>query len=224
LEKDSKKNPKRDDKLVEQRHQEICNLLEANRKEIESGNLVVYLIDECHLLWGDICGYGWGKTQERLEIPISNERARKTYYGALNYQTKEFFVQEYDQGNAENTVSFLEKLRGMNPESRLLIIWDGASYHKYKEMKEYLNEINQNLEMSKRPIHCEFLAPNAPEQNPVEDIWLKAKNFLRKFWYKLDSFALVRWLFKFFLQQEVFEFPKLDKYGVFPKQVEEGNT
>ncbi|QDZ41632.1 hypothetical protein FRE64_16425 (plasmid) [Euhalothece natronophila Z-M001] len=43
--------------------EELCELLEANRQEIESGELVVYLIDECHLLWGDVCGYGW----ERLK-------------------------------------------------------------------------------------------------------------------------------------------------------------
>ena len=62
------------------RQEEICNLLEANREEIESGELVVYLIDECHLLWGDVCGYGWGATEERLEIPMTNERDRATYY------------------------------------------------------------------------------------------------------------------------------------------------
>jgi len=78
-------------------------------------------------------------------------------------------------------------------------------------MKEYLNENNKSLEFSERPIHCEILAPNAPEQNPAEDIWLKAKNFLRKFWYKLNSFSLVKWLFQFFLQKEVFEFAKLHK-------------
>ncbi|WP_222597811.1 transposase [Euhalothece natronophila] len=151
---------------------------------------------------------------------MTNERARATYYGALNYQTKEFVIQEYDQGNAKNTVLFLQSLRALNPEKRLLIIWDGASYHKYKEMKDYLSEINDGLEMSERPIHCEILAPNAPEQNPVEDIWLKAKNFLRQFWYKLNSFGLVKWLFELFLQKEVFDFPKLHKYGIFSKEEE----
>lgn len=101
-------------------------------------------------------------------------------------------IQNYEKGNAKNTVSFLEKLRERNPESRLLIIWDGASDHKSKEMKDYLRKNNQGLEVSERAIHCEVLALNAPEQNPVEDIWLKAKNFLRKFWYKLNSFALVK--------------------------------
>ncbi|NEQ87006.1 MAG: IS630 family transposase, partial [Moorea sp. SIO2I5] len=133
---------------------------------------------------------------------------------------KEFIVREYKQGNSKNTVLFLKFLRELNPGSRLLIIWDGASYHKYKEMKEYLREVNQDLDPFQRPVHCEILAPNAPEQNPVEDIWLKAKNFLKKFWYKLRSFALVKWLFTFFIQREVFEFKKLHKYGVFPKQIE----
>lgn len=149
------------------------------------------------------------------------EEHRATYYGALNYQTKEFFVKEYDKGNAKNTVLFLQSLSKLNEGKKLLIIWDGASYHKYKEMKEYLTEINRGLEISERPIHCEILAPNAPDQNPVEDIWLKAKNLLRQFWYKLNSLALVKWLFEFFLQKEVLDFPKLHKYGIFSEKEKE---
>ena len=38
----------------------MSKLLENRRKEIESSDLIVYLIDECHLLWGDINGYIWG--------------------------------------------------------------------------------------------------------------------------------------------------------------------
>ena len=54
----------------------------------------VFMIDECHLLWGDILGYTWGRTDERIEIPIKNQKERQTYYGALDYQTKEFLVPE----------------------------------------------------------------------------------------------------------------------------------
>jgi len=74
--KSQKKNPKRNEELVEAKHREICDLLEANRDEIEKGKLVVYLIDECHVLWGDVCGYAWGIRSERLEIPMTNERDR----------------------------------------------------------------------------------------------------------------------------------------------------
>ncbi|MGB3514326.1 MAG: hypothetical protein WBA93_34975 [Microcoleaceae cyanobacterium] len=49
MEEYAKKNPKPDEHLVQDKHQEICQLLEENRNEIEQGELVVYLIYECHL-------------------------------------------------------------------------------------------------------------------------------------------------------------------------------
>ena len=44
-----------------------------------------------------------------------------------------------------------------------------------------------------------LFAPNAPEQNPVEDIWLQAKNLLRKFAYRCNFFTILKRLFMFFL-------------------------
>ncbi len=38
-------------------------MLEFWQSEIEAGNMTLFMIDECHLLWGDILGYGWGKTE-----------------------------------------------------------------------------------------------------------------------------------------------------------------
>ena len=52
------------------------------------------MVDECHLLWGDLNGYTWGRTDKRIKIPLKNERERPTYYGADYYQTKEFLVPE----------------------------------------------------------------------------------------------------------------------------------
>ena len=219
--KSQKKNPKRDEEAVKKKHQEICELLESNRADIESGRLVVYLIDECHLLWGDVCGYVWGRKEERIEIPIVNEREKQTYYGAINYATRQFFTQEYKTANSENTVSFLKYLQSFNPGIRHLIIWDGASYHQYKEMKKYLEEINQGLDASEWPVTCKLFAPNAPEQNPVEDIWLNAKNWLRKCWYGLSSFSIVKWFFSFLLEEQFYDFPKLYKYGSFKLKTEE---
>ena len=60
-----------------------------HRDEIITEKLVIFFADECHLLWGDICGYVWGKKQERIEIPITNEKERQTYYGAVNLYTQE---------------------------------------------------------------------------------------------------------------------------------------
>lgn len=46
--------------------------LEQWRPEIESRELVVFMLDECHLLWGDLVGYVWGKTDERIVVPVVN--------------------------------------------------------------------------------------------------------------------------------------------------------
>jgi len=54
------------------KRQEITDWLEAHRAQIVSGQLVVF-VDECHLLWGDLCGYVWGKT-ERIEVPINQRK------------------------------------------------------------------------------------------------------------------------------------------------------
>jgi len=107
LEKDgSCRNPKEDPALV-QKKQEITDWLEAHWGEIASGKLVVFFQDQCHLLWGDLCGYVGaaaigvkllervlggiippkisdpetclGKTNERIEVPIVNERSKQTY-------------------------------------------------------------------------------------------------------------------------------------------------
>ena len=52
------RNPKEDPALV-QKKQQITEWLEIHRCEIASGALVVFFQDECHLLWGDLCGYVW---------------------------------------------------------------------------------------------------------------------------------------------------------------------
>lgn len=85
-------NPKHDPELVASKKKEICDMLETRRAEIETGELVVFMVDECHLLWGDVCGYVWGKTNERISIPVVNARYKQTYFGGLDYKTKEFIT------------------------------------------------------------------------------------------------------------------------------------
>ena len=47
-----------------------------------------------------------GKTDTRIEIPMTNEKQKQTYYGALDYRTGKVTVRGYPQGNTENTIKF----------------------------------------------------------------------------------------------------------------------
>ncbi len=107
-------------------------------------------------------------------------------------------------------MKFLIKQR---QNSRLTIIWEGANYHKSQELRDYLDLVNKGKSPEEWKINCILFAPNAPEQNPVEDIWLQGKNLMRKFAYRCKSLAIVNRLFMFFLNRQIFGFPKNYMYG-----------
>jgi putative transposase len=207
-----KSNPKFNEELVKKKTEEINDVLAKNQAEIESGRTVVLFLDECHLLHGDICGYIWGKTKIRIEIPIENEKNRQTYFGALNYQNQEFTIESYPSGNGESTIKFIKHLQNKYEGSKIILIWDGASYHRFGEFRDFLEKVNHGIPSSDWSITCILFAPNAPEQNPVEDVWLQAKNFLRKYWHLCRSFKAIKILFELFTSEQKFDFPKVHLY------------
>lgn len=184
---------------------------------IEAGEIVVLFEDECHLLWGDVCGLAWGPRNEPISVPIGNQKARQTYYGAVNYLTYKFHLQPYSAGNGENTVAYIEWLRSLYPDAQIWIIWDGASYHRFCETRDYLATLNANLPEHDWPVTCFLFAPNAPEQNPVEDIWLKGKNWLRKQFAFNKTFADVKQCFFDFLRDGIFPSEKHAWYSPDPQ-------
>ncbi len=210
--KTEKSHPKKDEAQVLARRDAINALLKDRQEEIISGDLVVVAEDECHLLWGDTLGYVWGRRNHKISVPIKNIKERQTYYGAINLATKDFHVCPFKQGNSLYTVKFVKHIQALYPRAKLLFIWDGAAYHQYAEMQAYLQEVNQGLDKHEWQVTCELFAPNAPEQNPVEDIWLQGKNFLRKYFYKFTTFAQIKKAFFQFLHTTRFHFPKLDLY------------
>lgn len=140
----------------------------------------MFFVDECHLLWGDVCGYVWGQTNIRIEIPIKNEKERQTYFGGLNYQTKEFVIREYSAGNSENTVAFIKDLQLQCPGPRIVVIWDGASYHRSDEMKAFLASVNSGYESAHWQVTCILFAPNAPQRSSCRRCLVTGKEFLEK--------------------------------------------
>ncbi len=120
-------------------------MLVSNRWEIEAGKLRVLLIDECHLMWGDLTGYVWGRTDQEITVPVVNEREKQTYYGAVDYLERKLLLKSYDRGNSKNTIDYLQYLLTNSDNPDVLIFWDGATYHRSKEIQSFLDELNQGL-------------------------------------------------------------------------------
>jgi transposase len=154
-----------------------------------------------------------GPKGQRVELPITNEHTRQTYYGALNLLTGRALTSPAEAGNGEQTVAFLKSLRQRFQGRPLLVIWDGAPYHRAEAVRAYLREVNGDRPEAEWRIQCLQLAPHAPEQNPMEDVWLGAKNHVRKLWCVLKSFLDVKRYFTTFVECHLFEFEKLNWYG-----------
>jgi len=92
--KTSKVNPKADAQAV------VAKKTTSNGgwHAIEAGRSRVLFQDESHLLSGDRQGYVWDRTDERIEIPIVNERERQTYYGALDLMSKRLVIEAHPKG------------------------------------------------------------------------------------------------------------------------------
>ncbi len=72
-----------------------------------------------------------------------------------------------------------------------------------KEVKKYLDQVNEGIVEEKNwKVNCLLFAPNAPDQNPVEDIWLRGKDFLRKHFYENKKFRQVKNRFINFLNNK----------------------
>ena len=184
----------------------------AHITEIASGALVVLYIDQCHLIWDDARGYVWGPSAQRIDIPMTNFRERQTYYGAIEPFSGELIVIPTDTANGYWTTIFVEYLHQQYAGKRLILLWDGASYHRGVEMQEYLEGMNFGQSRDDWVVTCVLFAPNAPEQNPIEDVWLKAKQYVRKHWRECATFRQVKHLFEEALNTLSFHFEKLRMY------------
>ena len=137
----------------------------------------------------------------------------------MNLHSQEFIMSPYEQGNGENTVDFLKYLQAENKGKKLVILWDNASYHCSKDVQAYLDQVNHGLEEKDWKITCLPFAPNAPQQNPVEDVWLQGKNFLRRHFFENKTFMQVKCSFFNFLNKRVFNFKKPHWYLNIPQPV-----
>ena len=103
-----------------------------------------------------------------------------SFFGALSLRTGEIIAQLSGKRNSESTCQFLDKIKvkyqdQINEQGgRVLLIWDGASYHKSKKIREWLKDNPGIVELM-------LLPPYSPELNPQEQVW-KA---LRKYLYKV---------------------------------------
>ncbi len=94
-----------------------------------------------------------GKTNERIEVDMTNYRNKQTYFGAVDYHSGEFLIKAYPKGNSDLKIEFLKYLLTQSPGQRLVIICSGATYHRSEQMQQYLEQVNADKPESDWQLH-----------------------------------------------------------------------
>jgi len=74
-----------------------------------------------------------------------------------------------DSNKIEDFISFLRRIREVNPKKRIVIILDNFRTHHAKKVKE---------ESEKLDIQLVYLPPYSPDLNPIEYVWKSVKRYI----------------------------------------------
>jgi len=137
------------------------------------------------LMFQDEAGFGrinkpkycWCEKGFRPCVPCHHIREYRYAYGAVEPQTGESFFLVLPYCNTDCMNVFLQELSEAYSNDYVLLVADGAAWHKSKAL-----QIPQNIEIFPLP-------PYTPEMNPIEQIWkeLRKRGFKNEIFQTLDK-------------------------------------
>jgi transposase len=124
---------------------------------------LVYL-DEAHIHQDADLGHGWAERGQRFQIASTSPglAARISLYGLYLYNEGQVRLWPYARANGEHTIAVLHRLRAEFPTDTLILIWDGAPYHRAKAVR---------AEAASLGITLQPLPGCSPDLMPVEALW-----------------------------------------------------
>jgi len=126
-------------------------------------HLLVYL-DEAHIHQDCDLGYGWGERGERFHVASTSPglSAKVSFYGLYLFNEGQVRLWPYPRANGEHTVEVLRRLRAEAPDRTLIVVWDGAPYHRSTLVRQGAAELG---------IELVALPGYSPDFMPVEALW-----------------------------------------------------
>ena len=121
--------------------------------------------------------YCWCSKGIRPVVPCHHIREYRYAYGAVEPMTGESYFWIFPWCNTQCMNIFLEKLSEEYPDDEILLVCDGASWHRSKAL-----EVPSNITLLNIP-------PYTPEMNPIEQIWreLRTQGFRNEVFQTLEK-------------------------------------
>ena len=132
---------------------------------------LVYL-DEAHVHQDADLGHvrrtsrcdGWGVRGERFHVASASPglSAKVSFYGLYLYNEGQVRLWPYPRANGEHTTDVLRRLRTEMPDGKLVLIWNGAPYHRAGAVRATAADLG--IELAPLPGY-------SPDLMPVEALW-----------------------------------------------------
>jgi len=121
--------------------------------------------------------YCWCFPGFRPTVPCHHIREYRYAYGSVEPLTGESFFLVLPYSNTACMNIFLRELSIVYSNDRIILVCDGASWHKAKAL-----EIPENIRFL-------FIPPATPEMNPMEQIWkeLRLRGFRNEIFSTLND-------------------------------------
>lgn len=121
--------------------------------------------------------YCWCSAGIRPDVPCHHIREYRYAYGAVEPLTGESFFLVMPYCNTECMNTFMEELSKKYSDDQIVMVCDGATWHKSKAMV-----IPDNIKI----VH---IPPYTPEMNPIEQIWreLRTQGFCNEVFKTLEK-------------------------------------
>lgn len=120
-------------------------------------------------------GHTWAPVGQTPCLVRACAYQRLSAISAITPCGKLFFDTKSGSYKEDDVIEFLIALYVFLGQ-KILIIWDGASIHKSKKVKEFMT----NNEEYKDVFYAEHLPPYSPQLNPDELVWADLKNIKLK--------------------------------------------
>jgi len=133
------------------------------QNDIESDE-EVWFFDESRFGTHSKIGHGWFKTGIRTPIKIKLGYKNFYLYSAVNPRVGKEFTLLLPNVNIDCMNVFLEELNKVNNGQKMVIIMDGAGWHKSEKL------------IIPNDIRTIILFPYSPELNPTEKLWQYIKD------------------------------------------------
>ena len=131
-------------------------------------NIVILTEDEMHLSNQTTVQKIWLPKGEYPKIAVARKRDARSIYGFLNVKTGDEHAFKTKWQNMYITAEILPKVRALYPNTKILLLWDQAGWHKGSEAQKAITQ-DGNIETV-------YFPTAAPEENPQEHVWKSGRS------------------------------------------------